>query len=255
VLIGAEVVAGLRKKDRPYLFQSTLALLLSLLLLGSFFAGYRYWPAADCVDPAQTNVSRYPQYAGLMLINFFGWKGVNAAAITFGVLLLLILIGIATSRLLRVYRGKGSNIDRVIVALIAFTSSFAFMAAAGRVCLGLEQAQSSRYTLMVVPAILALYLCVLNMEDRRFRLPLLAVLGIACLQGALRLSSQDRQTAEWLVEGKRNWKACYLQLDNLEVCDERTGFKIYGGLPESTHLKEKLRFLQANRLNLFASEQ
>src|SRR3954452_21765705 len=142
-----------------------------------------------------------------MLINFLGWKGVNASAITFGVLLLLLLIGIATSRLLRVYRGKAFNLDRVIVALVAFTCLFALTAGVGRVCLGLEQAQASRYTLMVVPAILALYLYVLNIEVRRLRLSLFAVLGIACLQGALRLSSQDQQTAEWLVEGKRNWKA------------------------------------------------
>ena len=55
------------------------------------------------------------------------------------------------------------------------------------------------------------------------------------------------------VEGKRRWAACYRQRHDIRSCDLETGFPLHPA-PAAARMQEKLDFLEARRLNLFAPQ-
>src|SRR5207248_4790511 len=75
----------------------------------------------------------------------------GAALVIAAILLALRHVGRLASR----YEGRAY--DAVMVLLLGFSLLYAAAAAIGRVCFGVEYAQSSRYSLHLFPALLAFY--------------------------------------------------------------------------------------------------
>jgi hypothetical protein len=52
--------------------------------------------------------------------------------------------------------------------------------------------------------------------------------------------------------GKSSWKACYLEIEDIEACNTRTGFRIIPVTAPS--IKEWLDFFKANGFNLYLDQ-
>ena len=101
----------------------------------------------------------------------------------------------------------------------------------------------------MLPGMLALYLAIRtatpNLRAARALLPMFLV---ACIAKELPEISTNEAKAYHMH--KQRWRDCYLARRDIEECDMRAGHQVYPA-PQSTHLQEKLDWLEARRLNLF----
>jgi hypothetical protein len=51
---------------------------------------------------------------------------------------------------------------------------------------------------------------------------------------------------------KQSWKNCYLTHENIAYCDAVSHLQLYPA-PNATHLRDKLRYLKENHLNLYVN--
>jgi hypothetical protein len=228
------------------------AVALSIASLASFFVGYRFQPAVDCFSAVPTNPANYLRYVGMMFVHVGGFRiGNLTLAAVVGVMVLLALgagVGLAVRRMLR-----GSEMwarDAAIVALLAYVAVFCLSAAYGRECLGLRDATSSRHTEWLVLGFFGLYLSAMSISGRWWRGFLVALLVVFSLHSAKRLNRMDAGELRGISEGKRVWRECYLARRDIPECDAASGFRIHPN-PKATHLREKLDFVEGERLNLF----
>ena len=133
--------------------------------------------------------------------------------------------------------------------MLGFSLLFGAAAAIGRVCFGTETAlqASSRYMVYLIPGFLGFYFHALTLEGklRKRTLTILLLLSIfASFPSGVARKGQMGTT-------RRNWKACYILLEDIAECDSQTGFMVYPD-PSATGLQEKLLFLKEHRLNLYA---
>ncbi len=230
---------------------------IALLSLGSFFVHYYNRPGLDCFSWKPLSPRLYLRFVALMFANLFGMSTSGRLARWIGILVLLVLtvvLATAVYWLLTRRRIEPGNDRRkrnlVIAALTGFGLLFAANAAYGRACGGLFFASSSRYVIFLEPAILGWYFFLWGLRPDRRRLLAVTVLILAALPASLRLEPQ------WFYfpQQKARWRSCYLQIENIEQCDQTVGFPIYPS-PAATHLKEKLQFLKKTRQNLYANPE
>jgi hypothetical protein len=121
----------------------------------------------------------------------------------------------------------------------------------------LEVALAPRYTVYIQIGVLGLYFHLLGIREPWTRRSLLSLLVVSAVAACLH---SDRTGMAHFRDGKQRWKTCYLQSENIEQCNETTGFLIYrlpGGYPrvdekrQNLTLQEKLQFLKRTRQNLY----
>jgi hypothetical protein len=255
LLLVADIFHDRRKFSVRVRVGSGVAVLGSLLSLASFFVGYKMEPAASCFSPWPRNPLQYGRFISLMLANFVGVKGTGfwptLAGCVIGIGMLLCL-SMAVKGLLS--SSAQWNRSVVICALLGYCLLFCVNAAYGRLCLGLEMAQSSRYMIYLVPGFLAVYLYGLDQRKRTTRGSTVFGVLLVALLSSFHLNYGDRLLMEASGRHKRAWRDCYLARHDIEQCNELTKFKIYPFPPQVTHLQEKLDFLERTRLNLYANE-
>jgi hypothetical protein len=250
VLLAVETV---KQRGTTNMAYSILALIISILSLVSFFVDYRLTTAAPCFEFPYHNLSEYPRFAGRMVINFFGWKGIGVVPATVGLLLLgsiLATLGYHAAALLQ-KRSSDTHLDVVIVVLMAYSVLLIVATTVVRICLGAQLAQPSRYVTYVIPAFFAAYLHLLTMRRSLLSRTLLIVFLIWSLYASLNLSNLDRRNVDRIRSMKQAWRACYLSHENIDRCNREAGFPIHPN-PMATGLQEKLDYLKRNRLNLYA---
>ena len=239
-------------------------LLISLASLGYFFLGYVRTRGVDCLDFQPSTLKGYVTFLMLMAADFFAPNGrglfarVAGTALLFG---LLISLTCAVRFLLRRKDIRVSHHEQtagvVVVTLAAVGLATCVTIAYLRLCAGLEVALAPRYTVYIQIGALGLYLYLLGIRQPWMRRPLLGVLVVSVVVACLHA---DRIGMAHFRDGKQRWKACYLQSENVEQCNETTGFLIYrlpGGYPrvdekrQNLTLQEKLQFLKRTRQNLY----
>ena len=156
---------------------------------------------------------------------------------------------------LRILISKSREVSkpRVIAILFGYSLMVASAAAIGRLCLGLAYAQSSRYITYLIPAFLGFYFCVLQMRHEKAKKALLTLMIICTGIPAIWLSQSDDWTMRWLSSGKQAWRECYLQNEDIALCDAVARFHVHPN-PEAMHMKEKLEYLKRNHLNLYRDD-
>jgi hypothetical protein len=120
-------------------------------------------------------------------------------------------------------------------------------------CLGIAAAMGSRYILYLIPLFLGLYFRIVAVKSSWFRNLLLVGFVICMCANSIVTSTGTRATVHWFHDGKAAWKACYLQHEDIALCNQQTQFSVYP-LPEATHLREKLAFLKKHKLNLYSEQ-
>ena len=245
-----------RDKQRGALVGSAVAFAIALVSLASFFIGYVFAPGAEGFHFPYANVLAYPAYAALMFANVFGLKAVepvSAYLVGFALLACVVVVLIHHLKLMAKGGAAAEPTSRIVVILLGYSLLFSLGAAIGRVHLGTNSADSSRYYLYLTIGILGLYFHLLTLKRAAPRKWGLTVCLLGALVAGFRLSPLDERSVSRLSHGKRSWKACYLRTEDIQGCDRAAEFVLYPR-PEETHLREKLDYLKRHKLNLYAPD-
>jgi hypothetical protein len=229
-----------------------VALGLSLVSLASFFYGYKWQPAADCVANPAEPLLGYGAFAALMLAHAAGAREAGIGAQLTGTALLAVVFVSLLWSARRLVAADDGDKRRFLVtaALASYALLFCFGTAYGRLCLGVGTALSSRYTNYVTLGVLGLYLSALFVDRRRTRAVLLLLLAGVAAAGSLPTQGADLARIGGTYALKSSWRSCYRAFHDVERCDRQTGAGVYPR-PDATHLKAKLDYLERTGLNLF----
>jgi len=256
-LLALDYYANVRHLAPKYQWGSAVAVTISIASLASFFIGYKFQSAVDCFSPTPENPVMYLWFVALMFANAAGLRilSLTPATLIGSIMLLLLLVGlsVAVRRLLAQGADTWSR-DAAIAALLAYCAVFCLNTAYGRLCLGLGGAGSPRYVPYVVLGLFGLHLYALSNHGRNLRVSLVLVLLVLAMLSARPLDRINARSLEYLSNGKRVWRECYLDRHDIHECDTLTQFQIYPH-PEATRLQEKLDFLEHNHLNLYDNAQ
>jgi hypothetical protein len=242
------------------------ALLISLASLGYFFLGYIRTAGVDCLPQFQPSpLKGYITFLMLMAADFFQPGGRGSLARAAG---LILLIGLLISLLygiwflLRREDPDGSHNKKtarlIITILAAMSLATCLTIAYLRLCAGVQVALAPRYTVYLQIGVLGLYFHMLAIRKPWTRRSLLSVLVVCVVIGCLH---SDRQGMAHFRDGKQRWKTCYLQTEDINHCNDTTGFLIYrlpGGYRrvdekrQHLTLQEKLQYLKLTRQNLYS---
>ncbi len=233
---------------------SVAALTIAIVSLASFFVGWRYDPAIQCFSPQPHNPIHYLLFVAFMLSTFVGVfvRQQLVPAILAGSLLLLIFAIACGNLIRRIWKERvARQPDFTVLILMGYSLVFAFATAYGRVCIGLSQAQESRYSTYMILAFLGLYLGALSTRIKLDRnVFTILIVGLA-LVGSFPVRHSQRVAMAELRDHKIEWRDCYLSGKSIEECDLKTHFAINNS-PEPPDLQWKLDYLKRQRLNLFS---
>ncbi len=222
---------GTTKRPFPGCF---LALIIAGASLGSFFIDYTWNPTVDCFHFPYRQPLAYLWFMSLMFANFFGARMDLTLASFLGLAFLLFTVVVLAKHARSLWKERPpSSPNLVITILVTYCLLFSFGAAVGRICLGIGAAQTSRYVTLLIPGLLGAYFHLLTRPRIGNRTTLLVVFFVLLLPGSVQ---GYRNGLHWYADRKRLWKACYLKNENVEFCDQTTGFKLYWW-PQGMHLK------------------
>jgi len=244
----ADYFVNLKGQPRAKVYFSG-ALLISVLC--SFFVGYVFNPAVECRPNIFQFPGSYVKFVFLMFANVIAAKGIGFLPAFAGGILFACMLGALAMSCRKLCR-EPAGFERHLVAATLILGSILFcgVAAYGRSCLGLREAQVSRYVMYLEMGLLGLYFSALTIRTKYLRV--LAVLLLALIViNTVRIPRNDRFTMEYYRRLKTDWKACYLHYSDISVCDQQTGHWLYkDGLDET--IKGKLDYLQKTKQNLYS---
>jgi hypothetical protein len=227
-----------------------IGLLLAVLSLASFFADWKLDTALDCTVFPHPRPFEYLIFAGLQAAQGFaivpGADRLEPATIT------AMLIGLATilCAIAIALRSCASRQGAVITFLISFSLLFIASTAVGRVCLGaIQQPLSSRYSTLVLPMLLGIYLWACTHGPTwQTTIGVAAVILIVLSQTPPFFRDPYTGVAQGFHDDKTSWQSCYLATLDPFHCDEVTGFQVH---PKTEWITGNLRYLEKHHLNLF----
>lgn len=253
ITVGLLLIDGMQNRaDTFRVILVTVALFLTLLSIASFLVGYQFNPAIPDWQFRLADVQRLPLFISLMLASFWGWHASilgESVPIVLGSFLLGALVGVLAFHAYRLWRDGvfKHKLSIASVVLIGFTLLFCLNTAVGRIPLGLQAAQSSRYLPLMLPAYLALYLNLLALPQPALRRVMLAAYLCCSIPGVLPLGAIDNLARPYAL-AKTQWKECYLRSRNVDLCNSVSSLQIH---PKSALVSERLNYLQQRDLNLF----
>lgn len=226
------------------------SLLIAGVSLGSFFMNYSTVPVTQVVALNANRLLLYPRFISDLFLHFLGADPGSVPTEIFGGAIFLGMVFIFGKHVLELMKRDQAPSGQHLVgtALIGYTLCFSASNAVGRALFGVEQAYSSRYVTLMIPAYLAAYFYLLSRAWRGARALVLGSFVVLMLQSCLR---KPYPAINWFTYNKRAWAACYVRTEDIEYCNKLTGFEIHPS-PTGTNLKEKLDYLKKHRLNLFA---
>lgn len=217
------------------------------LTLAAFFHRYTFNAAAGCFSFPYGSLIHYPWFMALMLARFAGIKHNLVLASILGIIALILLIALLFWHFLALFRKCPARTTVVIFSLIGYTLVYATATAVGRICFGIEVADSSRYMTLLIPGLLGCYFYLLTLSPGLRRNLLLGVFVLAVLPGCIQ---RNHKEIEFVSASRRAWQQCYVRTEEVSLCTASLGLQIYIPGLES-QLREKLNYLKQNRLNLY----
>ena len=147
-------------------------------------------------------------------------------------------------------RSRGTSpLWNVTSLLMLFTLAFAAATAVGRICIGMEAAESSRYIPYSILGFLGLYIALRGTERPGWRRTAALAVFVAACAGKER-AAQVHAEAEYESNAKRVWHDCYLARHDIAACNAAAPRAIYPA-PDATRLQEKLDWLEDRGYGLF----
>ena len=228
------------------------ALVVSFASMGFFFVGYKPATGIPC---SEHSPHFYIVFMALIWAHFFAldWTGFLPRVVGKAFLLVL-LASLAGSvwfllrRQARDLSNKEQKARIVTTALMGLSLLTCVIIAYSRLCGGLPSALAPRYAVYVQLGVLGLYFHFVNMRQGLARRLLLLALVVPVLLAALHV---DNTGMAYFRDLKQQWKTCYLQTEDISLCDQVAGFPMHPRRAE-THLDQKLQFLKQKHLNLYS---
>jgi hypothetical protein len=252
-LLFVDLLSLIRSKEKTLAYYSVGAIALALISGALFFLDYHFNPAASCFQVRPDYFLKYPIYMAVIFGRFLGidyiqsrWLCIGAG----GVLLIITVLIFLISARRMVSHPLNNNTSIIISAFTGFSLLFLLDTAVGRLCLTMNSAYSSRYATLAIPALFAVYVYLQSMPKnppaRLFLAGFLLIMAIS-----IPLKSSDLDILTYFAEKKQEWKACYLELENVDTCNTKASFNIYP--TTSPELLWRLGYLKTNHLNLYYS--
>jgi hypothetical protein len=165
---------------------SLLAATIAAASLASFFYHYVFNSGANCYHFPYHNPAAYPWFMGLMFARFVGIKHglLFGSVVGIGALVLVVALMVDHAWLL-MRDGPPQRASLLIFILTSYTLIYASAAAIGRVCLGIQAAESSRNMTLLIPAFLGIYFHLLAKPSGGKRILLLALMFLIVLPSAI----------------------------------------------------------------------
>ncbi|GAP39090.1 hypothetical protein [Flexilinea flocculi] len=252
-VFGLELITGIRSHQKRLVIFSVIGFSGAVSSLYLFSCGYKFSPAVACFGFQWDYILRYPVYVGLMLAKFLGINNsINPYPSIIAGLLILAAFIAAFGWNLRAYLLDPLSPDqthKIISILLGFSLVFAAFTSVGRICLGLEQAQSSRYMTLLIPGFVGLLMTISQIRIPKITIALSVLLAFSLVKTILPFDNNEQDSIVNFYEGKTKWKECYLLTGDYPDCNERTGFSIYPA--GSERILDRLIFFESNHQNLF----
>ena len=248
--ISADYFVNLKGRRRAKIYFAG-ALLISTFSFCSFFVGYVFNPAVGCRPNLFQSPGIYAKFVLLMFANVIAAKGIGFLPAMAGGMLFACMLAALVMNCRKLHHEPAAFRPNLVAAILILGSIvFCGVAAYGRSCLGLREAQVSRYVMYLEMGLLGLYFSALTIRTKYLRVSAVLLLALTVMN-TVRIPRTDRFTMEYYRRLKTDWKACYLQYSNVSVCDRQAGHWLYkDGLDET--IKSKLDYLQKTRQNLYS---
>lgn len=228
----------------------------SILSIGIFLIGYKFQTGVTCFSFKPSFLLKYPAYISMMFAKFIRLDLLSNSKIMVlgGFVLVSIITMVFALHFWRItrYRLIDNQQSVIIVILLGYSLFFAISTALGRVCLGVESSLASRYTTLLVPAFIGLYLHIVDISRPNYRRLAIGIVLLIQLVSLFPFVGQDTQIIEFYSTDKENWKRCYLQTGDYTYCNQEVGFRIYPN--DDERIEKHLLFLKNNHLNLFLDD-
>ena len=248
VVLALLLIAAIRKREAVVLHIVCLA--LSIGGFASFFWGYRLDTGTGKALPAMGRIPDYLRYLVVLFAHPFELSGSDPVTAALGIALVIGAIAlVAWSGWRSLHAARSSPLHLTLFALSAFSLLFAINASIGRTELGAGQARAPRYVPYMMPILLAGYLALsLSRLRPRWRTCLLLAVSVGLVAKEVAAPINEAVAIQRLSEGKRRWKACFLEEGDVARCEQVSHFKVY---PTAAPILWKLDYLREHHLNLF----
>jgi hypothetical protein len=247
-ILAVEAVQAWRARERAHAAAAIMAIAITAGGWALFAWGYIFQPSAPGFRFPYEHPLEYFVFVGRMLGNFFGAAVMTRWEVCVGLAAAAGLAAISVGNAARcVSRGVAREPrSAVLFCLSTFTLLFCANCAVGRVFTSPIAPLAPRYATLLIPGGLAIYLQ-LEVLASGVASSWLAIAYTVLLVPATAAPRADEVNgANWFAEGRRSWKAAYLQTHDEAAADRIAHFIVYP-LP----LGPRLRYLEDRRLNLF----
>jgi len=228
-----------------------IAEVASLASLGIFFIHYRFTTEVECSPNLWVKPLDYLEFILLLFGGILGMKGSGFLPLLVGGIAGGAVLAALLSSIRQSFRADAKHRYQAwsIAILTGFCVLFSVSTAYGRSCLGPEVAQISRYVIWMEPGALGLYFFLCSRAKSLSGTAAFLVLA-AALSSTVPLRKNDTKILEFVSSAKRNWKACYVQFEDIRGCNHAVGYGVYPNFDRN--LKGKLEFLKEIKQNLYA---
>jgi hypothetical protein len=247
-LLAIEAVQAWRARERAHAAMAVGAIAITGAGWALFARGYTFQPAVAGFRFPYEKPLEYLIFVGRMLGNFFGtavlsrWELVVGLAAAAGLAAISVWNGFRCVR-----RGVAREPRSVVLfCLAAFALLFCANCAIGRVFTGPIAPLAPRYATLLIPGGLAIFLQLDTLVPRGAIAWLAIIYTALLIPGTAVQRADEVYGANWYAEGRRAWKAAYLETHDEAAADRISHFSVY---PAS--LGDRLRYLEDHRLNLF----
>lgn len=201
------------------------------LTLAAFLVNYRFVVSAPGFELMRPNPFDYLRFVAAMLSHFVLMVGRNSWWVLYpvGAVFLVAMLGVVAWGVKRlgerpaVGSSPGAMVFwQVVVMLLGCSLAFALLTAYGRVQLGEQAAVASRYTVLTLPAVAALYMVLLRERGRWAWAPVV-LLGVLLVFG-LRTVPESRlayRQSMYFADIKRCWLSQYEASRRVDIADQR----------------------------------
>ncbi len=253
LILSIEVYSAFRGKQKSQGMLSLSALILSLASIAVFLQDYTFYPAVDCFGFSPRFTIRYPAYIALIFSKFFGIQFRENVVISIGIGLLITLAMAATMlkhgwNFLHNPFGRDQT-SKIIFILTGFSLIYTTFTAVGRVCLGMDSAQSSRYMSLIIPGFVGMLFSLYTIQRPSLSLALFCLAFLLLGKTLLPFAKIDQSTVDYFHDAKINWKECYLKIENVDECNRQAYLNIYPQTDD--YIVARLQYFKQNHLNLY----
>jgi hypothetical protein len=250
MLLAIEFVQAVRARNKNLTLLLLAALAANALSWWAFLFNYNFVIASSGIPFPWIRPIEYFYFIGVMFANSYGIFGASLPIILIGLLIAAALTALCLYHAWRLIRHGLANHPRsaVIFTLTAYVLIYVANTSIGRVCLGWQQGQGSRYVTLLIAASLAIFLQLSTLKPTRLATTLGLLYALAIAPHSLILNKADWANINWLHDGKLAWKNAYLRTHNEELSNQIANFCVY---PSPGFITDDLNYLEQHNLNLF----